>query len=771
VSPWATFGLIGALLCPVPEAQRAAEARYCLRVTVTSDLPCRSVPLDPLVDFPALLQQAGASGVFDPNSISVVDLTTGHQVPHGLSTALAGTGAGRVEWVVADPTHRAWEFRFATAAEGRPAAPRGRIPLIGTGDLLRYNAGVPRPIALISLSTLTDLTGDGRPDLVGCWNYAHRPGDPWDGVMCYPGAGRSGALEFGELLRPRVAARDDATECEYPSSVYMTADVADLDGDGHRDLVVCPRYGGDVQFYLDRGRREPTGLPVFVAAGSITRGTDEWDPCQAVDLDADGAVDLVVGQSYVHNANAGGWPFEPEAPVKLGIGPGACFLDLDRDGQRDAVSLAEGPAEEPRAQRVAWQRNLGGDPPRFGGAQLLSDLDCFWCSSLCAVEESGRRGIAVVYDVWQRVAVFQQVGNGPGEPRFRRVGDARSRSALVSLSDQAWPCVCDWDADGDWDLLVGGGYGWPRILINEGTSHEPAFAEARLIEAADRPIRLLRDEVLGSRHWHNMGYSYPAFADWDGDGRGDLLLPNETNRIFWYRNIGTARAPRFGARRQIICDGYADSPRKQAESARLAGDETVPNAPYPLQSDEAFFWRTGAAFADLNGDGLLDLATLDGGTRRLTLFARYRDAGGRLRLRKDHVLTLADGRPIEDSIVGRTAHWTESFRAAAWDGDGLPDLIYACAGTERARGSIYLLRNCGTRTEPVFEPPVTLCCFGEPIKITDHGPHPAVADLDGDGRLDLLACVEWSVYPFYSRAALEMPARPTVVLGPLQRLR
>jgi hypothetical protein len=40
-----------------------------------------------------------------------------------------------------------------------------------------------------------------------------------------------------------------------------------------------------------------------------------------------------------------------------------------------------------------------------------------------------------------------------------------------------------------------------------------------------------------------------------------------------------------------------------------------------------------------------------------------------------------------------------------------------------------------------------------------------VADFDGDGKMDVLACVEWSVYPFYRHAALEMPAMPHVEIG------
>jgi hypothetical protein len=33
-------------------------------------------------------------------------------------------------------------------------------------------------------------------------------------------------------------------------------------------------------------------------------------------------------------------------------------------------------------------------------------------------------------------------------------------------------------------------------------------------------------------------------------------------------------------------------------------------------------------------------------------------------------------------------------------------------------------------------------------------------DLTGDGLPDLIACVEWSVYPYYAHAALMMPEPP-----------
>ena len=160
-----------------------------------------------------------------------------------------------------------------------------------------------------------------------------------------------------------------------------------------------------------------------------------------------------------------------------------------------------------------------------------------------------------------------------GRQRFRSVGRAESVSAVMSLSDQAWPCLCDWDEDGDQDLLIGGGYGWPRIVINDGTRQQPAFREPMRILSEGQPIRFVRNEILGEPHnWHDMGYPYPDFVDWDGDGLRDLVCPNETNRIFWYHNVGSRQGPEFGPRRQIECDDFPDSPELRRLSATRAGD-------------------------------------------------------------------------------------------------------------------------------------------------------------------------------------------------------
>ncbi|MCY4604336.1 MAG: VCBS repeat-containing protein [Gemmatimonadetes bacterium] len=158
----------------------------------------------------------------------------------------------------------------------------------------------------------------------------------------------------------------------------------------------------------------------------------------------------------------------------------------------------------------------------------------------------------------------------------------------------------------------------------------------------------------------------------------------------------------------------------------------------------------GRLIAQAGVQGVLDPNSI------VVVFVQYMHDDGQPRVRAAGSVLLEDGRPIDDSIVGRQKHWTESFRACDWDGDGLIDLIYNLAGT----GEIYLLRNVGSPQEPVFATPRQFKCYGTPIACTIHGPSAWAGDLNGDGKPDLLACVEWSVYPFFAHAALEMDRHP-----------
>ena len=737
--------------------------RYGFRLVVTSPLPSDlgRIPMSVEINFGRMAREIEASGVFDPNSIEVVDVVSGEAMAFVRTEDFAYGDRGRIEWVVEDPTHTAYEILFRTLPKRPPLQPQEYTPMIGVGDLLRYNAGVPRPIAISHSMRLIDITGDGRADLAGCWNYYYRPGSPISGIVFYPRVGPEEDFTFGDLARLRYVDERGSRELKHFQDVYAEADFADLNGDGLPDIVYAGMHDRGVTVYLNSGERDGGGLPVFVKDIEIPAPVAQNAGIRIVDLSGNGTPDLVVNGHYIRNLNPDGWPFTAADAVDLEVGKQLAFLDLDGDGLPDVTAMPVGGYDHP----LTWRRNLGGDPPGFGPQQKLGELEPNFCSRLSAVTDGNRRGILVQHNMYQNLTFYELTGTRGGQPGFEHRGRARSVSAVMSFSDQSWPCSCDWNGDGVSDLVIGGGYGWPRVVINSGSNERPVWTEPELICSEGKPIRILRDEILHSKHWHNMGYPYPVFVDWDGDGLPDLMLPNETNRIVWYRNIGTFEEPRFGTRRFLEVDGFPDSDDLRAETGRAASDETRPNSPYPFDARSPFFWRTGAAFADWNGDGMMDFIAHDH-TRKATLFLQYRDGESRRRLKRGDHVRLVDGREIDDSIVGRTKHWTESFRAVDWDGDGLIDLVYNLAGT----GKIYLLRNVGSVDAPVFDLPRAFRCYGEEIAFTVHGPNAWPGDFNGDGKPGLLGCVEWSVYPFYCHAALEMERHPSYRIGTVRKM-
>jgi hypothetical protein len=166
----------------------------------------------------------------------------------------------------------------------------------------------------------------------------------------------------------------------------------------------------------------------------------------------------------------------------------------------------------------------------------------------------------------------------PGDIYWFRCKEGRTfeeKRVLVASKDEQGktPRLCassvaaaDWDGDGLVDLIVGNIQGEVLFLKNTGTKTEPKFADPVPLLADGKPIRV-------------GGDAGPCVADWDQDGRPDLLVGDGAGKLWFFRNAGTKEAPRLEA----------------AQPIPLAGK------PADLGM------RLKLAVVDWNGDGLLDL--------------------------------------------------------------------------------------------------------------------------------------------------------------------
>ncbi len=114
-------------------------------------------------------------------------------------------------------------------------------------------------------------------------------------------------------------------------------------------------------------------------------------------------------------------------------------------------------------------------------------------------------------------------------------GDSKLTASAVA--------AVDWDGDELVDLIVGNISGDVLFLKNEGTKKKPKFAKPVPLEAGGKPIR------------SPGGDAGPCVADADGDGVPDLLVGDGKGPVAFYRNAGTAKKPDLEKGQPLLLGG------------------------------------------------------------------------------------------------------------------------------------------------------------------------------------------------------------------------
>lgn len=473
---------------------------------------------------------------------------------------------------------------------------------------------------------LADLNGDGKLDLT-LQEYTDRmvvllrDGDGADGLPKW----RFSTWQFAGV------------------NVGEWSRFVDLDSDGKLDLL------GELPYsYLRLWRNEgTTPSPVFTATRDTLRDTegravfsDRQNIPQIVDIDCDGQVDLMIGRItgvILQYQLASGTAMPPVFRLIT-----ERFQDLE-------IVTGQGSMH-------------GANTMAFADADGDGDQDLFWGDFF----EAGL--------LW-----FENTGTCR-QPHLRKDLVRFPPEDPVISSGYNAPAFGDLDGDGKLDLVVGslgGSYDPIRTTI-QNLFYYTRDAAGKFVRRTNQLLPMID---VGAE-------SVPAIVDLDGDGDLDLLLANKidigerrTAKIYWYENTGGARAPSYRMRGALPITGR-------------------------------YHWAP--AVGDLDGDGHDDLLLGNFGASLLWYRGNGTPAG----------FTLADSALVTITRGSQTVPALGDV-----DGDGDLDLMIG-----EASGVLNFYRNDGTRTAPKF----TL--VSDEFEKIDVGRRsaPAFADFDGDGDLDLL---------------------------------
>jgi len=429
-----------------------------------------------------------------------------------------------------------------------------------------------------SLSTIADVTGDARPDLVACLSGqatmvvvpqlpAGGLGEPFQldatGLPLRPFVGdfdRNGQNDLFALsgLGDRVnlwLARNNGElagarnfDAQLPTAPWIAG--GDFDGDGQPELAV----GSWDSTFVRVMKRRPDGALEVVH--SIDMATEVMQ-LRSADLDFDGRMDLVVsvpgGLKLLRNRTSGGvLEFEilPGPVTTIGnlVGPfGLAVADLDRDGALDlivcdyvgsAVHVIAGTAT-PFVFGTDHRFPLPGGPIAVTTADFTGD---------------GRLDLAVSRQQLSDIVILQNQGNLEFS-NFLVLPVGQAPNYLISA---------DFNRDGRADLVVSNAdSGTVSVLFGTGSGfiggsfpagQSPTALLAEDLTGDGRPDILVTSLVSGDfrvlvgngrgsfpelvRFPGTLGATNAILQDMDGDGRLDLLIASLiTNRVSLVRNI------------------------------------------------------------------------------------------------------------------------------------------------------------------------------------------------------------------------------------------
>ena len=461
-----------------------------------------------------------------------------------------------------------------------------------------------------------DYDGDSRTDLVVGIDFWGDYG--WDNAWDAPGHWQNGPLHgYVYLLRntgteesPVYAAPEKVMTEKGPVDVLgmPSPSFADFRHRGVLDLI-CGDFLDGFTYFENIGTRQ---APRYAAGRVLMSGGQplKTDLCMktvvACDFNGDGQVDLIAGDEdgrVLFFENTGGLVdgmpqfrapcFFRQYADQLKFGGMAIpvSFDWDGDGLDDLISGNT-------AGYVGFIKNLGGNPPRWAAPVYLSaegrpireiagpngsiqgPAEAKWGYSNPSVADWDGDGLPdlMVNGIWGRVIWYRNIGTrtnprlAPGQPVEVAWKGAPQKPAWnwwtphgreLATHWRSTPLMIDLNRDALMDLVTFDAEGYLALFERrrDAAGKLELLPPRRVFHMAakDQPLAELR---LSVKPGGGSGRRTFCFADWDGDGKLDLIV-NGVNAEVW-RNVSTR------------ADEWTFASPRPVDSRRLAGHNTGP---------------------------------------------------------------------------------------------------------------------------------------------------------------------------------------------------
>ena len=424
-----------------------------------------------------------------------------------------------------------------------------------------------------SLATIADVTGDGRPDLVGCL-----------------------ALQASMVIAPQLPGGGLGTQFQLDTSgMPLRPFVGDLDGQGNTALFALSGGGDRINLWRKRADAQLAGARNHASG----LGGSYW--IEGGDLDGDGDFEILVGNDNDPDLKVLGKDAAGAMVVEATVAVGADVkqieaVDLDGNGRPDIVCAVTGGVRLLRNDSAAGVYAfalVGGELPEVGTGELPFGIE--------VADVDGVPGLDVVATDY--VGGNVHVLPGTGTPFV-----FGPKQTIVVGGSPVDVVARDFDGDGVLDLAVS----------------RSASASVLVLRRDGAGWQQLFDAAVG------QSPNYLVSADFNGDGRADLVVSNaNANAVsvlfgsasgFTRQDYAAGSAPTALLARDLTQDGNPDilvASLQSGDFRVMVGDgfggfPLLPTFPGTLGASDA-------VLQDMDGDGRPELFLASLVTNRVSM--------------------------------------------------------------------------------------------------------------------------------------------------------